>query len=58
MLMWVPLYSIAQFLEDGDPALFLKIVGVHHPLGHLLVFAEGAGLAQKLVDKRGLPWST
>ena len=26
------------FSEDGDPALFLKIVGVHHPLGHLLVF--------------------
>ena len=27
---------------------------VHHPLGDVLVLGEGAGLAQQLVDQRGL----
>ena len=40
--------------EDGDAALALQVVRVHHALGHLLVRGEGAGLAQQLVDERGL----
>ncbi len=40
--------------EDGDAAFLLDVAGVHDALGDLLVFAEGAGLAQKLVDEGGL----
>ena len=36
------------------PRSLLEVVGVHHALGHLLVRGEGAGLAQQLVDQRGL----
>ena len=42
------------FGENGDAALALEFVRVHHPLGHLLVGAEGAGLAQHGVDEGGL----
>ena len=41
------------FGEDGDAALALQLVRVHHPLGHLLVGAEGAGLAQHGVNESG-----
>ena len=37
--------------ENGDAALALEVVGIHRPLGHLLVLAERAGLLQKLVDE-------
>ena len=37
--------------EDGDAALALDVVGIHRALGDLLVFTEGAGLLQKLVDE-------
>ena len=40
--------------EDGDAALAFEVVRVHDALGHLLVGAEGAGLAQHGVDERGL----
>ncbi len=40
--------------QDGDPALALLVIGIHHPLGQLLVRGELAGLAQELVDQRGL----
>jgi hypothetical protein len=36
------------------PRSLLEVVGVHHALGDALVFAEGAGLLQQLVDERGL----
>ena len=36
------------------PPLALEVVVVHHALGDLLVLAEGAALAQQLVDQRGL----
>ncbi len=42
------------FGEDGDAALALELVGVHDALGEGLVGAEGAGLAEKLVDEGGL----
>ena len=42
------------FGEDGDAALALQVVGIHGALGHLLVGAEGAALAQQLIDQRGL----
>ena len=41
------------FGKDGNAALTLQIVGVHNALGHRLVAAENAALAQKLVDQRG-----
>ena len=40
--------------QDRDAALALDVVAVHHALGHLLVLAKGAALAQQLVDERGL----
>ena len=36
------------------PRSRLEIVGIHHPLGHALVFAERAGLLEQAVDQRGL----
>ena len=42
------------FGEDGDPPLLLEVVRIHRPLLHALVVAEGAGLAEQLVDERGL----
>ena len=40
--------------QDGDAALALQVVAVHRPLGHHLVVAERAGLAEQLVDQGGL----
>ena len=40
--------------QDGDAALLLEIVRIHHALGDALVLAEGAGLLEQLVDERGL----
>ena len=37
--------------EDRDPALFLEVVRIHRALFDPLVFAEGARLAEELVDK-------
>ena len=40
--------------EDGDAALAFQVVGIHHPLGHLLVLAESVRLAQQEIHQRGL----
>src|SRR5258708_2084645 len=40
--------------EDGDPALTLQWIGIHHALGDDLILAEGARLAEHLVHERGL----
>ena len=40
--------------ENGDAALALEIVGIHHPLGDALVFAKRARLLEQAVDERGL----
>ena len=40
--------------QDRDAALTLQVVGIHHPLDDLLVFAEDARLAKKPVHQRGL----
>ena len=40
--------------EDGDAALALEVVRIHHPLGDALVVAEGARLLQQAVDERRL----
>ena len=40
--------------EDGDPALLLEVVRIHRALFDALVVAEGAGLAEQLVDEGGL----
>ena len=37
--------------EDGDAALALEVVRIHHPLGDALVVAEGARLLQEAVDE-------
>ena len=39
---------------NGDPFFALQIHRIHHSLLDLLIGAEGAGLAQELVDERGL----
>jgi hypothetical protein len=55
MLMCVPLPAHRAVLgQDGDAALALDVVAVHHAFGDLLVLAEGAALAQQLVDQGGL----
>ncbi len=40
--------------QYGDAALALQIIGVHHALGHLLIFAENAALLEHFVHQRGL----
>ena len=45
-------FHCAIFREDGDATLFFKVVGIHHAGIHLLVFTEGAGLPQQLVNQR------
>ncbi len=40
--------------QNGNAALLLDLVGVHHALADLLALTEGAGLFQELVDQRGL----
>ena len=42
------------FGQDRDSTLFLEVVRIHRPLLDPLVVAEGAGLAEELVDKRRL----
>ncbi len=37
--------------QDGDAAFPLQVVGVHDPLGHLLVGAEDVGLPQQAVHQ-------
>src|SRR5690606_38925953 len=37
--------------ENGDPAFFFDVAGIHRPLFDPLVVAEGAGLAEQLVDE-------
>ena len=40
--------------ENRDPALLLEVVRIHRALFDALVVAEGARLAEQLVDERGL----
>jgi hypothetical protein len=42
------------FGKDSDAALAFQVVAVHRPFRDLLVFTEGAGLAQQHVHQRGL----
>ena len=42
------------FRENGNAALFLEVIAIHHALVHALVVAEGTCLAQHHVDKGGL----
>jgi hypothetical protein len=39
--------------QNGDAALALQIVGVHHAIDHSFIGAEGAALAQHGVHQRG-----
>jgi hypothetical protein len=41
--------------QNRDPALLLEVVGIHRPLLDALVLAEGARLAEELVDEGRLP---
>jgi hypothetical protein len=49
----VPLHR-GVLREDGDALFALQVARVHDPVGDLLVGREGAGLAEHLVDQRGL----
>ena len=40
--------------QDGDAALTLQIVGIHHSFGRGFVLAERARLFEQAVDQRGL----
>jgi len=40
--------------QDGDAALALQVVRIHHPFLHVLVGGKGSRLLQQLVDQRGL----
>ncbi len=40
--------------QDGDAALLFEVVRIHRALFDALVVAESAGLAEELVDERGL----
>ena len=40
--------------ENGDAALALQIVGIHHAFGDFFVGAENAALPEHGVDQRGL----
>ena len=40
--------------ENGDTPLPLQFIRVHHPIRHLLVGAEGAGLPQHGINESGL----
>ena len=40
--------------QDGDAALALEVIAVHGALGHGLVFAEGSGLFEQLIEQCGL----
>jgi hypothetical protein len=44
--------------QDGDAALALQGVAVHHALDDLLVLAEHVGLASMPSTSVVLPWST
>ena len=37
--------------EDGDTALLLQVVGIHHPFDVAITLAEGARLLQQLIDQ-------
>ena len=47
-------FDAGRLGQDGDPAFLFEIVRIHRALFHALIVAEGAGLAEQLVDKRGL----
>ena len=40
------------FGEDGNAALFLKVIGVHDPLCYDFVFAEDPGMLEHGINKR------
>ena len=42
------------FRKNGNAALTLDVVGVHHALFHNLIFAEGTRLFEHLIDQGGL----
>ena len=55
MLIFVSFQRIGGVLgENGDPALALERIRIHHALCDDLIFAERAGLAKHLVDQRRL----
>ncbi len=56
MLIFVPFHVTGRVLgEDGDAALALERIGVHHAFCDDLIFPEGAGLPKHLVDEGRLP---
>ena len=40
--------------QDGDPPLPFNVIGIHDPLGNLLILAEYATLLQELVHQSRL----
>ena len=55
MLIFIPSIENGGVLgQDGDAALALQFVGVHHALDQSLVGAESAALAEHGIHQRGL----
>jgi hypothetical protein len=45
-------FDSGVFSEDGNPTLFLQIVGVHHAFGGFsTLITEGTGLLQQLINQ-------
>jgi hypothetical protein len=57
-MWWTGVFDRAVLGEDGDPALALDVVAVHHPLGQMLELGESPGLHEELSTSVVLPWST
>jgi len=58
-------YRLPDYGTGNDPyrrirlgEFALEVIGVHHPLVHVLVRGEGTGLAEQLATSMILPWST
>ena len=51
-------FNRGVFREDGNPTLFLQIVGVHHAFLGFGTRIKRTGLLQQLVNRVVLPWST
>ena len=54
LILVSPIVDGGVLRKNGDAALTLKVVGVHHAIHDLLIFTVDAALLEHLVDQRGL----
>ena len=46
-------FNRAVFRENRNATLFLQVIGVHNTAINLLVFTEGSGLFEQLINQSG-----